>query len=721
MSVSVRALAVALALAAVAIPAATTAGSATPMIANASAAGAGIAVSNPLLARWTTPYGVPPFDQIRPAHFRPAFFEGMREHRANIAAITAQRAAPTFANTILPLERASVTLDRVAAVFFNTTSANSSPAIRALQRELSPALSAHYDAIALDPALFARVKTVHDNRASLRDPQQRRLVERVYTEFVRAGALLDAAQKERMSAINQRLATLTTQFSQNVLADSAQFALVLETEEDRAGLPDFFLASAAEAAKSRGLEGKHVVTLARSSVEPFLQLSSNRALREQAFKGWAARGDNGDAEDNNAIAGEMVALRTERAQLLGFPSHAAFVLADTMAKTPENALTLLRRVWEPAVAAVARDSEAYLALARSQGFTGDRLEPWDWRYYAEQKRQAQYDLNEEEVKPYFTLDRMLEAQFWVANRLFGLQFTEVTGRVPVYHPDVRVWEVKEADGRLVGLFYGDFFARESKQGGAWMSSYRIQDRVNGNTRPVVVNVLNYAKAPAGQQTLLSYDDAETLFHEFGHALHGLLSDVNYPSLAGTAVSRDFVEFPAQVYEHWLGTTEVLSRFARHYETGAAMPPELLAKVMAARNHDIGFATVEFTASAFVDMDVHSRTSTQAPDLRAFERESLARIGMPREIIMRHRMPHFGHIFAGGYSAGYYSYMWSEVLDADGFDAFKEAGDIFHQPTARKLRQFVYAAGNSRDPAESYRMFRGRDPDVGPLLANRGFD
>ena len=676
--------------------------------------------SNPLLAAWTTPHGVPPFGEIEPAHFRPAFYEGMRQHREAITAITAQRSAPTFANTILPLERASVTLDRVSAVFFNMTSANSSPAIRAIQREMSPVLSAHYDAIALDPALFARVKAVFDARATLRDPQQRRLVERVHTEFVRSGAQLDAAGKQRMSAINQRLATLTTQFAQNTLADSGQFVLVLETQEDRAGLPQFFLDAAAEAARARGMEGKHVVTLARSSVEPFLQLSSNRALRERAFRGWAARGDNGDAEDNNAIAGEMVALRTERAKLLGYDSHAHFILADTMAKTPENALGLLRRVWEPALAAVARDRDAYLALARSQGFTGERLEPWDWRYYAEQKRQAQFDLNEEEVKPYFTLDRMLEAQFWVANRLFGLTFTEVTGTVPVYHPDVRVWEVKEADGRAVGLFCGDFFARESKQGGAWMSSYRTQDRVNGNTRPVVVNVLNYAKAPAGQQTLLSYDDAETLFHEFGHALHGLLSDVNYPSIAGTAVSRDFVEFPAQVYEHWLGTPEVLSRFARHYRTGAAIPQELLAKIMAARNHDIGFATVEFTASALVDMDVHSRTTTQAPDIRAFETESLARIDMPREIIMRHRMPHFGHIFSGGYSAGYYSYMWSEVLDADGFQAFREAGDIFHQPTARKLRQYVYAAGNSRDPAESYRMFRGRDPDVAALLANRGF-
>jgi peptidyl-dipeptidase Dcp len=714
MSVALRTLAVCLALGAAALPMSLAAQPA-PM------ASASVTSGNPLLERWTTPFGVPPFGQIQPAHFRPAFYEGMREHRANIAAITAQRAAPTFANTILPLERASVTLDRVSAVFFNMTSANSSPAIRAIQREMSPALATHYDAISLDPALFARVKAVYSARAALRDPQQRRLVERVHTELVRAGAELTPAQKERMSAINQRLASLTTQFSQNVLADSAQFALVLETAEDHAGLPQFFLESAAEAARARGLEGKHVVTLARSSVEPFLQLSSNRALRERAFKGWAARGDNGDAEDNNAIAAEMVSLRTERAQLLGFPSHAHFVLADRMAGTPDNAMALLRRVWEPALEAVARDRDAYLALARSQGFTGDRLEPWDWRFYAEQKRQAQFSLNEEEVKPYFTLDRMLEAQFWVANRLFGLTFTEVTGTVPVYHPDVRVWEVKEANGAPVGLFYGDFFARDSKQGGAWMNSYRTQDRVNGNTRPVVVNVLNYAKAPAGQQTLLSYDDAETLFHEFGHALHGLLSDVNYPSIAGTSVPTDFVEFPAQVYEHWLGTPEVLSRFARHYQTGAAMPQELLAKVMAARNHDIGFATVEFTASALVDMDLHTRTTTERPDIKAFEAESLGRASMPREIIMRHRMPHFGHIFAGGYSAGYYSYMWSEVLDADGFEAFKEAGDIFHQPTAAKLRRYVYAAGNSRDPAESYRLFRGRDPEVRALLANRGFD
>lgn len=679
-----------------------------------------VADTNPFFTRWTTPHGVPPFDQIKPEHFRPAFYEGMRQHKEAAAAIANQSAAPTFANTILAMERDSNLLNRVSAVFFNMTSADATPAIRAIQRDIGPVLSAHYDSISLNPKLFARVKAVYDARARLPSAQQRRLVERVYNGFVRSGAQLDEAQKTRMGAINQRMSTLTTQFGQNVLADSAQFALVLEGPDDLVGLPDFFITAAAEAARSRGMAGKHVVTLSRSSIEPFLQLSPRRDLREKAWRGFVSRGDNGDAEDNNAIAGEMVALRTERAKLLGYDSHAAFTLDDTMAKTPANVAALLNRVWEPARAAVARDAGEYLELARAQGFTGDRLEPWDWRYYAEQKRVAKYQLNVAEVKPYFSLDRMLEAQFWTANQLWGLKFTEVTGRVPVYHSDVRVWEVAEADGRLIGLFYGDFFSRETKGGGAWMSSYRNQDRVNGNTKPVVVNVLNFTKAPAGQQTLLSYDDAETLFHEFGHALHGLLSNVDYPSLAGTSVSRDFVEFPAQVYEHWLGRREILERFARHVDTGAAMPTALLDKVMAARNHDQGFATVEFLASALVDMDLHQRSTTDAPDIKAFERESLARINMPAEIVMRHRMPHFGHIFAGGYSAGYYSYMWSEVLDADGFRAFVEAGDPFHQPTARKLRQYVYSAGNSRDPAESYRLFRGRDPEAGALLELRGF-
>jgi peptidyl-dipeptidase Dcp len=686
---------------------------ATPSLTNATAA-------NPFLVKSTARFEAPQFDQIKPEHFRPAFAEGRRLHNIEIARIADSQAAPTFSNTIIALERTGGTLDRVAAVFGNMGSANSNPEIRALQRELGPIQSAHYDAISLNPKLFARVKAVHDRRTSLRDPEQRRLVERIYTRFVRAGANLDAASKTRVAEINQRMSTLSTNFSQNVLADTSQFALILETEADRAGLPGFFLDAALEAGRSRGMAGKHVVTLSRASVEPFLQLSSNRAMREKAWRGWIGRGDNGDSEDNKAVIAEMVRLRSERARLMGFDHHAAFTLADTMAKTPDNVSSLLNRVWEPAKAAVARDSREYLALARSQGFSGDKLEPWDWRFYAEQTRKARYALDEAEVKPYFSLENMLAAQFWTANKLFGLTFTEIIGQVPVYHPDVRVWEVKEANGDHVGLFYGDFFSRDSKQGGAWMSSYRAQDRLDNNARPIVVNVLNYTKAPAGQPTLLSYDDAETLFHEFGHGLHGLLSNVKYPSLAGTAVSRDFVEFPAQIYEHWLGEREVLERFARHYQTGAPMPKALLDKVMAARNHDQGFATVEFLSSALVDMDLHSQANVADDfDIGRFERESLGRVGMPQEIVMRHRPTHFGHIFSGGYSAGYYSYMWSEVLDADGFGAFKEKGNIFDQATAKRLRDFVYGAGNSRDPAEAYRLYRGRDPDARALLVLRG--
>ncbi|MFN9936033.1 MAG: M3 family metallopeptidase [Hyphomonadaceae bacterium] len=678
------------------------------------------AFSNPFFEAKATKFGAPAFDRIRPEHFRPAFYEGMRQQRAEIEAIANAKTAPTFDNTILAMEKTGLFLDDVSAVFFNMTSANSSAPIRAIQREMGPVMAAHSDSIRLNPKLFARVQAVYDKRAALRTPEQRRLVERVYQGFVRSGAKLNTEQKARVSEINQRLSSLSTNFSQKVLADTNQFALVLETEADRAGLPQFFLDAALEAGRARGMPGKYVVTLSRSSVEPFLELSTNRAMREKAWRGWVLRGDNNDAEDTKATASEIVTLRQERAAILGYAHHAAFTLDDTMAKTPANVSALLNGVWEPAKAAVTRDAAEYLALAKSQGFTDDKLEPWDWRFYAEQKRRAKYNLNEDEVKPYFSLDAMLDAQFWVANQLFGLKFKEITGTVPVYHPDVRVWEVMEGDGRHIGLFYGDFFSRESKQGGAWMSSYQGQDRVNGNLKPMVVNVLNYTKAPAGKPTLLSYDDAETLFHEFGHGLHGLLSNVAYPSLAGTAVSRDFVEFPAQIYEHWLGQRQVLERFARHSDTGAAMPKELLDKVMAARNHDQGFATVEFLSSALVDMDVHSQPNLpKGFDMGAFEKESLARIGMPREIVMRHRPTHFGHIFSGGYSAGYYSYMWSEVLDADGFRAFTETGDIFNKDVAKRLRTYVYGAGNARDPAEAYRQYRGRDPDPKALLEMRG--
>jgi peptidyl-dipeptidase Dcp len=676
---------------------------------------------NPFTQASTLPHGAIDFAAIRFEHFKPAMEEGMRIQLAEVAAIASNPARPTFENTIIAMERSGQLLDRVGAVFFNMTSSSSTPEIRGLQREMSPRFAAHSDAINLNPALFARIKAVHDGRASLASPVQRRLVERYYRGMVRAGANLNDAQKARIQAINQELASQTTAFSQKVLADTNQFTLALETDADKAGLPQFFLDAALEAGSARGMPGTAVVTLSRSSVEPFLQLSPNRELRRQAWEGWIKRGDNNDAEDTKAGIARILALRAERAQILGYEHHAAFTLDDTMAKTPANVAALLNRVWEPAREAVGRDAQTYLALAKSQGFTGDRLEPWDWRYYAEQARRAQFNINEDQVKPYFALDNMLAAQFWVANQLWGLSFQEITGSVPVYHPDVRVWEVKDKDGSHIGLFYGDFFSRESKQGGAWMSSFQGQDRINGDTNPHVVNVLNYTKAPAGQPTLLSYDDAETLFHEFGHALHGLLSDVDYPTLAGTSVSRDFVEFPAQVFEHWLGERQVLERYARHYATGEPMPAALLDRVMAARNHDQGFATVEFLSSALVDMDAHSQSAYAGDfNIGTFEGQSLARINMPREIVMRHRPTHFGHIFSGGYSAGYYSYMWSEVLDADGFMAFKEAGNIFDPVVAARLRSDVYAAGNSRDPAESYRAFRGRDPEPQALLQMRGF-
>jgi peptidyl-dipeptidase Dcp len=675
---------------------------------------------NPFATAWTAPFGAPAFDRIGPTHFEPAFAAAMADHRTEIAAITANRARPTFANTVEALERAGGALSRVQLIFANMTSANTSEALQAVQRTMAPVLSRHSTDILLDPALFARVKAVYEQRARLRlTGEQARLLERTYASFVRAGAALTAGERARVADINDRLARLTVSFSQNMLADTRQFALVLDSEADLAGLPDAQRAAAAEAARERGMAGKWVITLSRSSVEPFLTYSDRRDLREKAFRGWASRGDNNDAEDNKAIVAEILALRAERARLLGFDSHAHFALADTMAKTPEAAMDLMLQVWRPAVRRVAEDRIELQKIALAEGREYD-LEAWDWRYFAEKQRKAQFDLDEAEIKPYLQLDRMLDAQFAMANRLWGVTFTQRTD-IPVYHPDVRVWEVRDADGSHIGLFYGDFFARANKQSGAWMSSYRIQEKLDGEVTPIVVNVLNYAKAPEGQAPLLSFDDAVTLFHEFGHALHGLLSDVTYASLAGTAVSRDFVEFPAQVLEHWAARPELLSRYAVHVETGKPMPKDLIDRLVKARTHNQGFATVEFLASALVDMDWHLQASPDPKaDLTALEEQTLSKFGMPREIIMRHRPTHFSHIFAGGYSAGYYSYMWAEVMDADGFAAFTERGDVFDPELARRLRREVYAVGNTRDPAESYAAFRGRAPTIDALLRNRGF-
>jgi peptidyl-dipeptidase Dcp len=672
---------------------------------------------NPLLAPWVTPFGSPPFGEIATEHFRPAFDAALAEHLREVEAIAGNPAEPTFENTIAALERGGRTLSRVAAAFFNLTSAHSNDALEAVERDIAPLLARHRNAIQLNPALFRRVDALFARRGALGlTPEQDRVLERYHIGFTRSGAGLDEPAKRRLAEIGERLATLGTQFGQNVLADEKAYALVLDGEADLAGLPPELRDAAAESAAARGLVGKHAITLGRSSIEPFLQFSARRDLRETAFKAWLARGE-GAAADNRPIIAETVALRAEQARLLGYSSYAHFRLDDTMAKTPEAALGLLRSVWTPARARALREQEALQALAAAEGGNFE-IAAWDWRYYAEQQRKAEYDLDESELKPYLQLDRMIEAAFDTANRLFGLSFAE-RHDVPVWHPDVRAWEVTGRDGQLVGLFYGDYFARPSKRSGAWMEAIREQDKLDGEVRPIIVNVMNFAKAAEGTPSLLSFDDARTLFHEFGHGLHGLMSDLTYPSISGTNVARDFVEFPSQLYEHWLERPEILRRHALHYRTGEPMPEDLLRRLLAARTFNQGFATVEFISSALVDLDFHA-AGADAADPAAFERESLAKIGMPAAIAMRHRPPHFQHVFAGsGYSAGYYSYLWSEVLDADGFGAFEEAGDVFDPDVAKRLGEFVYSAGYRQDPAKAYQDFRGRPPEPAALLRKRG--
>jgi len=677
--------------------------------------------ANPFFeAEWSTPFGAVPFDRIRAEHFEPALERGMAENLKEVEAIATNPAAPDFENTIAAMERAGRTLDRAAQVFFNMTSANSDEALRAIQTRVAPQMAAHQNRILLDPRLFARVKAVYEARETAGlSAEQQRVAERYHLQFVRAGAALTEAQRQRVAAIGTRMAALSTQFQQNLMKDTDRWALFLD-EAQMAGVPAPLKAAAAAEAKARGQAGKFAITLQRPSVEPFLTFATDRALREQAWRAWILRGDNNDAEDNKAIIAELVALRAERAQIMGFESHAAFSLDDTMAQTPAAALELMRRVWEPALARAKEERADMQALIEAQG-KGFALQGWDWRYYAEQVRKQRFDLSQDEIRPYFQLERMIAAQFHVAHRLFGLQFKERKD-LPVYHPSVRVWEVLDREGRHVGLFYGDYFARQGKAGGAWMSSYRVQERFDGAVTPHVVNVMNIPAPPEGEIATVSLDDAITLFHELGHGLHGLLSDVNYPSIAGTSVSRDFVEFPAQIMEHYLLQPEILNRFATHLTTGASMPVELQQRLIASQTFNQGFATVEFLASGFVDMDFHKLSADAAKgiDVAAFEKQALERIGAIPEIPMRHRSPHFAHIFAGGYSAGYYSYLWSEVLDTDGFNAFVETGDLFHPETAERLRKYVFSAGNLRPPMAAYVAFRGREPAVEPLLRNRGF-
>ncbi len=675
--------------------------------------------ANPLMEHWATPEGVPPFDRIRPEHFRPAFAGALAEHEAEIAAIETNPGPPSFANTIEALELSGRALERVNNVFHVLAGADSNDALLAIEREMSPQLARHWNKINTSAALFRRVDALmRSAETSGLTAEQKRVFERYHTGFRRAGAALDEAAKTRLAAIIERLAALGTAFSQNVLADEQTFTFRLSDEAELAGLPGFMREAMKSDAQERKLDG-YVVTLSRSSAEPFLQFSARRDLREKVFRGFVMRGDRGGPTDNKTNIAELVRLRAERAKLLGYADFAHYRLDDAMAKTPVAVRNLLDAVWSPARARALEDRDAMQALIQEEG-GNFKLEPWDWRYYAEKLRQRRCDFDEAAIKPYLNLDRIIEAAFDTAQRLFGLTFNRRTD-VPAWHADVRAWEVRDCDGRKIGLFFGDYFARPSKHSGAWMTSLRDQEKLAGDIQPLIVNVCNFAKAAGGEPTLLSFDDARTLFHEFGHALHGLLSSVTYPKIAGTNVATDFVELPSQLYEHWLQQPEVLRRFARHYETGEPMPEELLQRLIAARNFNMGFATVEYVASAMVDLDFHSLPLPAEVDATAFEAKSLQRIAMPEEIAMRHRPPHFAHIFSGGgYAAAYYSYMWSEVLDADAFAAFEEAGDIFDPATARRLRDAIYAAGGSQDPADAYKAFRGRLPSAEALLRKRGF-
>jgi len=674
-------------------------------------------MTNPLLAPWTAPFGLPPFAGTRPEHFAPAFAEAMRRHLAEIDAIAGNAEAPTFENTIAALDRSGRDLVRIESLFWNVTSSETSPALQEVQRAMVPQLAGHENRVRTHAALFARIDALHGRRESLGlDGEQRRALERFHLDGVRAGATLAPAAQARHAEIVRRIAELMTRFGQNLLADESAFNLVLRSEADFAGLPDSLRAAARQAALDRGVVDGAAIPLSRSLIVPFLTFSERRDLREAAWRAWTSRGEHAGASDNRAVAAEILQLRLEQARLHGHASYADFALADTMAQSRDAVMSLLGQVWQPALARAEEEREALVALALSRGESAT-IEPWDWRFYAEQVRRVRFALDDAEVKPYFPLDAIVAAAFDCAKRLFGISFVERRD-VVAYHPDVRVYEVHGASGPI-GVFLHDNFARPTKRSGAWMSEYRTQSRNGAPVLPIVVNNNNFAKAAPGEPTLLSVDDARTLFHEFGHGLHGLLSNVRYERLAGTGVLRDFVELPSQLFEHWIDEPAVLRRHARHHRTGEPIPDALIAKLQRARHFNQGYETLRYAASAMLDMAIHARTSSEPVDVVEFERAELARIGLPHGVAVNHRLVHFQHLFAGGYAAGYYVYLWAEVLDADGYDAFVEAGDPFDPQVAHRVARFVYSAGNSIEPGAAYRAFRGRDAIVEPMLRERG--
>jgi len=669
------------------------------------------------LTRWTGPLGLPDFKQLSDEAFEPVFEAVLAAHDKEIAAIADNPEAPTIDNTLAALELSGEALSHVSSIFWLRAGAHTNDLIQQVERAIAPKMARHYSAVAMNPALFARIDALYEKRDSLGlDAETLRVLERTWKSFVRSGARLDDAGKARLAAMNEELASFGAKFGQNVLADERDWALVLD-EADVAGLPDFLKSAMSQAAEARGQAGRHAVTLSRSIYEPFTTFSERRDLREIAFRAFISRGENGGPTDNRAVVAKTLALRAEKARLLGYASYAALKLDDTMAKTPSAVFGLLDPVWDKAREKAAEDQVEMQRIAAEAG-QNHPIAGWDWRYFQEKLRAQKFAFDEAELKPYLQLERIIGASFDVATRLFGIRFEERFG-VAAWHPDVRVYEVLNPDGTRLGTFLADYFARASKRSGAWMSGLDSAYRLGKGSRPVIYNIMNFAKPSAGQPALLSLDEARTLFHEFGHALHGMLSEVTWPSVSGTSVSRDFVELPSQLYEHWLTVPAIIEKHALHWKTGKAMPKQLIDKMLAARSFGAGFATVEFTASALVDMAYHAADEAPAEPLR-FEAERLEKLGMPEAIPMRHRTPHFGHVFAGdGYSAGYYSYMWSEVLDADAFAAFEETGDPFDPELAAKLKRHIYAAGGSQDPEDLYIAFRGRMPTPDAMMAKRG--
>jgi len=680
-----------------------------------------VPTANPLLATWTGPFGLPPFDQIRPEHFAPALAEAMRQHLAELDAIGAETEPPSFDNTVAAFDRAGALLYRLEAVLGNLTASETSPALQAVQREMAAPLAAHDSAVKMHAGVFNRLDALHAQRAGLGlTPEALRLLERLHEDAVRSGARFDRAAQARYSTIMQELATLTTRFAQNVLADESSYLLHLKGEADLAGLPGFVRAAARQAATERGLpEGSHVVTLNRSLIVPFLTFSERRDLREAAWRAWVGRGESGGPTDNRALAKEILRLRQQQAAAHGCTSYADYALADTMAGEQGAVRQLLSEVWRRALPAAERERQALVAMMRTHLVQGEP-QAWDWRYWSEKVRQARYAIDEAELKPYFSLDNMVQALFDCAQRLFGVRF-EPRPEVKAYHPDVKAYEMFDGSGRSAGLFLHDNFARQSKRSGAWMSDFNYQSKNRGVPAPIIVNNNNFAKAAPGEPTLLSFDDARTLFHEFGHGLHGLLSKVTYHRLAGTQVLRDFVELPSQLFEHWLSQPVVLSKHARHWQTGEPIPQALIDRLQAAQRWGQGFDTVSYLGSALVDLALHARTDEAAPDdICVFEREELARLGMPPAVGMRHRLVHFQHVFAGSsYACGYYVYLWAEVLDADAFGAFEEVGNPFDADVAARLHRHIYAVGDTVPPQQAYTDFRGRLPALEPLLSKRG--